>query len=246
MRDEYIVRFACCTGLDRLLHEDAIASRVRGRRFGLVAHPASVTRELAHVRAVLERIGARPSIVFGPEHGYGGEAQDMIGVKDARDRDGTPVRSLYGDAYDDLSPRAEDLAGLDLLVVDLQDVGSRYYTFVWTAVLAVRACAARGVPVLVLDRPNPIGGVTREGRTQDAALRSFVGLEPIPVRHGLTLGEIVAWRADVEGLAKDAVTSRACTAGRARRTRRRGRARSSRRRRTCRRTTPRSSTPAAA
>jgi uncharacterized protein YbbC (DUF1343 family) len=199
------------TGLDRLAEDERIAERLRGRgrRFGLVAHPASVTRGLVHVRRVLEGVGARPSIVFGPEHGYGGEAQDMIGVGDARDRDGVPVRSLYGARYSDLSPRPEDLAGLDLVVLDLQDVGSRYYTFVWTAVLVVRACAARGIPVLVLDRPNPLGGTVREGRAQDERFRSFVGLEPVPVRHGLTLGEIAAWRAEVEGL-RGAVEVVAC------------------------------------
>ena len=185
--------------------EEALAARVRGAKLGLVAHPASVTRELVHVRPVLEALGARPRIVFGPEHGYGGEAQDMIGVGDARDRDGTPVRSLYGASFSDLSPRAVDLDGLDLVVVDLQDVGARYYTFVWTAVLVLRACVARGVRVLVLDRPNPLGGADREGRGQDPGFLSFVGLEAVPVRHGLTLGEIVAWRAEVEGFARDAV-----------------------------------------
>jgi uncharacterized protein YbbC (DUF1343 family) len=193
------------TGLDRLAEEQTIAARVRGARFGLVAHPASVTRDLVHVRDVLDATGARPQIVFGPEHGYGGEAQDMIGVADARDRDGTKVRSLYGDRFEDLSPRPEDLDGLDLVVIDLQDVGARYYTFVWTAVLVMRGCAARGVRVLVLDRPNPLGGSAREGRPQDPRFRSFVGLEPVPVRHGLTLGEIVAWRAEVEGIARGLV-----------------------------------------
>jgi uncharacterized protein YbbC (DUF1343 family) len=193
------------TGLDRLAEDETIAGRVRGARFGLVAHPASVNRELVHVRRVLEAIGAKPRVVFGPEHGYGGEAQDMIGVGDARDRDGVPVRSLYGASFADLSPRAEDLAGLDLVVIDLQDVGARYYTFVWTAVLVARACAARGIRVLVLDRPNPLGAAVIEGRAQDARFRSFVGLEPVPVRHGLTLGEIVAWRAEVEGLSPGAV-----------------------------------------
>jgi uncharacterized protein YbbC (DUF1343 family) len=195
------------TGLDRLGAEAAISSRVRGARFGLVAHPASVNRELVHVRRVLDAIGARPKIVFGPEHGYGGEAQDMIGVGDARDQGGVPVRSLYGASLADLSPRPEDLEGLDLVVIDLQDVGSRYYTFVWTAVLVMRACAARGIRVLVLDRPNPLGGAasSTEGPSQDARFRSFVGLEPIPVRHGLTLGEIVAWRAEIEGLPRGSV-----------------------------------------
>ncbi len=188
------------TGLDRLATHSKLGARLRAARVGLLAHPASVDRRLRHARFVLEDLGARIAIVFGPEHGYGGEAQDMIGVADARDAFGTPIRSLYGPSYEDLSPRAEDLARIDCLVVDLQDVGARYYTFVWTAVLAVRACMRAGVAVLVLDRPNPIGGDLEavEGRRQSRELCSFVGLEPIPVRHGLTLGEIVAWRAAVE------------------------------------------------
>jgi uncharacterized protein YbbC (DUF1343 family) len=192
-------------GLDRVASEEAIASRLRGAKVGLLAHPASVTRDLVHVRHVLGALGVRPRIVFGPEHGYGGEAQDMIGVTDARDRDGTLVRSLYGASFGDLSPRATDLDGLDVVVIDLQDVGARYYTFVWTAVLVARACAAKGVRVMVLDRPNPLGGAQREGRAQEAGFLSFVGLEAVPVRHGLTLGEVVAWRSEVEGSERGAV-----------------------------------------
>jgi len=195
------------TGLDRLAREPALSAKLRGARFGLLAHPASVTRDLEHVSDVLARLSLAPRIVFGPEHGYGGEAQDMIGVADARDARGAPVRSLYGDDVRDLSPRDADLDGLDLLVVDLQDVGARYYTFVWTAVLVVRACASKGVRVMVLDRPNPLGRDDRamEGRAQKPAFRSFVGLEPLPIRHGLTLGEIVAWRAEAEGVPRGMV-----------------------------------------
>jgi uncharacterized protein YbbC (DUF1343 family) len=190
------------TGLDRLATHTSVGAALRDARVGLLAHPASVDRRLVHARAVLEAIGVRPAIYFGPEHGYGGEAQDMIGVADARDPGGAPIRSLYGAKFEDLSPSPGDLSGIDVLVVDLQDVGSRYYTFVWTAVLALRACARAGVRMLLLDRPNPLGGDPAhiEGRRQAAPYRSFVGLEPIPVRHGLTIGEIVAWRAEVEGL----------------------------------------------
>jgi uncharacterized protein YbbC (DUF1343 family) len=159
---------------------------------------------MCHARYVLEALGIDVALVFGPEHGYGGEAQDMVGVADGRDALGTPVRSLYGARFDDLSPKPEDLAAIDVLVVDLQDVGSRYYTFVWTAVLAMRACARADVRVLVLDRPNPLGcdPARIEGRRLSPPFRSFVGLEPIPVRHSLTLGEIVAWRAHAEGVAQ--------------------------------------------
>jgi len=193
------------TGLDRLLASADRLAALRRERVALLAHPASVTRELVHARTALETAGVRPVIIFGPEHGYGGEAQDMIGVSDARDAFGTPVRSLYGNAFEDLSPRDEDLNGVDRLVIDLQDVGARYYTFVWTAVLALRAAVRRGVRVLVLDRPNPLGGDPRvvEGKNQEAAYRSFVGLEPVPIRHGLTLGEVVAWRAHAEDVPRE-------------------------------------------
>jgi uncharacterized protein YbbC (DUF1343 family) len=203
-------RFAAVrTGLDRLATNSKLGDELRSAagRVGLLAHPASVDRRLVHARWVLDALGVKIAVVFGPEHGYGGEAQDMVGVADARDALGTPIRSLYGERFEDLSPAAQDLAAIDILVVDLQDVGSRYYTFVWTAVLAMRACARAGVRVIVLDRPNPIGGdpSSVEGRRQARETCSFVGLEPIPVRHGLTLGEIVAWRAEVEGIARDAV-----------------------------------------
>jgi uncharacterized protein YbbC (DUF1343 family) len=195
------------TGLDRLATHPALGAELRSLRVGLLAHPASVDRRLVHARIVLDALGVSVAVVFGPEHGYGGEAQDMIGVADARDALGTPIRSLYGERFEDLSPRPEDLATIDLLVIDLQDVGSRYYTFVWTAVLAMRACARAGVRVLVLDRPNPIGGdlACIEGRRQTRERCSFVGLEPLPVRHALTLGEIVAWRAEIEKLPAELV-----------------------------------------
>ncbi len=195
------------TGLDRLATHPTLGAELRAARVGLLAHPAAVDRRLVHVRSILDALGVSVALVLGPEHGYGGEAQDMIGVADARDAFGTRIRSLYGDSLDDLVPSADDLAQIDVLVIDLQDVGARYYTFVWTAVLAMRACARAGVRVLVLDRPNPLGGdpARIEGRRQSRACCSFVGLEPVPVRHSLTLGEIVAWRAEAEKLAPELV-----------------------------------------
>ncbi len=177
-------------------------ARVLRGRLGFLTHPAAVTRDLVHAVTALRSRGHAFEILFGPEHGYGGEAQDMATVGDARAAEGTIVRSLYGDELEDLIPKDDDLARVDTLVVDMQDVGSRYYTFVWTAVCALRACAKRGTRVVVLDRPNPIGGgvETLEGRLQSARFRSFVGLEPTPIRHALTLGEIVAWRREVEKL----------------------------------------------
>jgi uncharacterized protein YbbC (DUF1343 family) len=170
---------------------------------GLLAHPASVDRRLVHALPALLAAGVRPALLYGPEHGYGGGAQDMAHVGDAREAtSGAPVISLYGESFERLSPRADELAAIDLLVVDLQDVGARYYTFVWTALLALRACAAARVSVLLLDRPNPIDGRTVEGALpREERLLSFVGLAPVPIRHGLTYGEIVAERARIEGIA---------------------------------------------
>lgn len=190
-------------GLDRLPSLDSLVQRLRGARVGLLAHPASVDARLVHAARVLATLGVSPRRFFGPEHGYGGEAQDMVGVPGAVDAaTGAPIVSLYGDAFEDLSPRPEHLASLDVLVVDLADVGSRYYTFVWTALLALRAAAKAGVHVVVLDRPNPLGGAAEqlEGRTIAPGFLSFVGLEPIAVRHSLTVGEIVAYFAERDGL----------------------------------------------
>jgi uncharacterized protein YbbC (DUF1343 family) len=115
----------------------------------------------------------------------------MIGVDGDRDaRTGIPVSSLYGSAIETLVPSLSDLAEIDVLVVDLQDVGSRYYTYVWTMGLAMKAAAAAGVAVVVLDRPNPLGGSDVEGGPVNAGFESFVGLGSVPVRHGLTIGEM--------------------------------------------------------
>jgi uncharacterized protein YbbC (DUF1343 family) len=197
-------------GLDQLLPGSPLARFLAAHRVGVLAHPASVDRDLVHVKEKLARAGIRPVIYFGPEHGFGGEAQDMIGVADARDPDGVPIRSLYGESFSDLSPRDEDLAGIDVMLVDLADVGSRYYTFVWTAVLVLRACAKKRIKVVVLDRPNPIDGVTIESGVVHKGFASFVGLEPVPIRHALTVGEIVAWCAANDGIADEALAVVAC------------------------------------
>jgi uncharacterized protein YbbC (DUF1343 family) len=115
------------------------------------------------------------------------------------------VYSLYGTSFDDLSPRPEWLRGLDAVVIDLQDVGSRYYTFVWTAALMLTACAREGVPCVVLDRPNPLGGAIMEGAPQKPGYRSFVGLYDVPVRHGMTIGEILTMVRALEGLDREAL-----------------------------------------
>ena len=190
------------TGLDRLPDLPRVLHGLRTRRVALLAHPASLNRDLVHISRVLASLDVRPVRIFGPEHGYGGEAQDMIGVADAHDLAfGSPIVSLYGESFEDLTPGADQLDDLDVVVVDLSDVGSRYYTFVWTALLVVRAAHARGLQVVLLDRPNPIDGTRMEGKPQQQGYLSFVGLEPLPVRHGLTVGEVVAEMASRDGVA---------------------------------------------
>jgi uncharacterized protein YbbC (DUF1343 family) len=178
------------TGLDRIAIGDPEAlAPIRGRRIGLVAHPASVDRRLRHAIEILREV-ADLRVLFGPEHGFAGTAQDMAPVDGEAER-AMRVVSLYGASAADLSPRPDHLEGLDAVVVDLQDVGSRYYTFVWTAALMARAAAALGIQTVILDRPNPIGGERVEGMPQRVGYRSFVGLHDVAVRHGLTIGEIV-------------------------------------------------------
>jgi uncharacterized protein YbbC (DUF1343 family) len=194
------------TGLERIASGDeGVLSLLRGRKLGLCAHPASVDSRLAHARQVLDSRQLTLAALFGPEHGYGGEAQDMIAVRHGDLNESLPVHSLYGPTEADLSPRPEQLDGLDAIVIDLQDVGARYYTFVWTAVLVMRAAAARGIETIVLDRPNPLGGEILEGAPQRAGYRSFVGLCDVPVRHGLTIGEICRMAQAIDALDRDAL-----------------------------------------
>jgi uncharacterized protein YbbC (DUF1343 family) len=191
-------------GLTRLSQGDEqTVGLVRGRKVGLLAHPASVDATLRHAEHVLPAAGAQLRAIFGPEHGYTGHAQYMVGVEDQGSA--VPVYSMYGETFEDLSPKPAQLAGLDAVVVDLQDVGSRYYTFVWSMALMLKACAQAGVQCIVLDRPNPIGGEILEGAPQRPGYRSFVGLYDVPVRHGLTIGELARMVLDLEGLPKDAL-----------------------------------------
>jgi uncharacterized protein YbbC (DUF1343 family) len=175
------------SGLDVLLHHRL--PLLRGRRFGVLAHQASVDARLEHAVTLLADFrGGRLAALFAPEHGVWGAPQDLIFVGDERDPvTGLRVTSLYGQRRE---PTPAMLRGLDTLVVDLQDVGSRYYTYQWTLALALRGCARAGVRVLVLDRPNPLGGELVEGNVPDPAYASFVGLYPLPARPGLTIGEV--------------------------------------------------------
>ena len=156
-----------------------------------MVHPASVNRKLEHaVDLCLRSKKFRLTTLFGPQHGILGQTQDnMIEWEGFRDpATGLPVYSLYGQHA---KPAPEMLADIDVLVVDLQDVGSRYYTFIWTLELCMQACHEAGKSVIVLDRPNPIGGRhDRRARCSKPEYASFVGLRPLPVRHGMTIGEI--------------------------------------------------------
>lgn len=178
------------TGLEKLLDDPR---RVLGRaRVGLVANPTTVDRGLRHAADLLQ---AHPEVdlrlLFGPEHGIRGSAQDMIGVGTGRDAaTGLAEVSLYGSTFASLSPTAEQLTEIDVLVFDVQDVGARYYTYAATMALCMRAAKSARVKVVVLDRPNPIGGLQVEGGGLLPGFENFCALYPVPQRHGLTVGEL--------------------------------------------------------
>jgi len=191
------------TGLARLASDGS--PLLAGRRIGLLVNATAVDSQLRHAIDLLRSRGdLKITALFGPEHGVRGDAQDMISVDAARDaRSDLPIHSLYGTTLESLTPTAAMLDAIDVMVYDVQDVGSRYYTFVWTMVLAMRACAAAGKGFCVLDRPNPIGGVHIEGGMIAPGFESFVGLVSCPNRHGMTAGEIARWRHTAEKLDLD-------------------------------------------
>lgn len=192
-------------GLDQLSGGSyaALRKRLRSARLGVLTHAAAVDRAGRHVLKVLDELGASPAVIFTPEHGLDSAAQALEAVDGSRGESETPRISLYGSTKASLSPSADDLARIDLLLIDLADVGSRYYTYAWTALLAARAARTAGVHTTVLDRPNPISGdpATLEGAPQQPGFLSFVGLEPLPVRHALTLGEVLVHFAARDGWA---------------------------------------------
>ncbi len=171
--------------------EDTFPQELRGKRLGALLHPASVDASLHHTQETLRRYDGRLfelSALFGPQHGILGHTQDnMIEWEGSLDPElGIPVYSLYGKTRE---PSPEMLSHIDALFVDMQDVGARYYTFIWTLFLCMKACAKAKIPVVVLDRPNPLG-CTVEGPILDLDYASFVGLWKLPVRHGKTIGEL--------------------------------------------------------
>jgi uncharacterized protein YbbC (DUF1343 family) len=181
-------------GIDRLLEDNALRAPLAGRRIALLAHPASVTESLAHSLDALAGCGLRLSAAFGPQHGLRGDKQDnMIESPDYTDPvHGIPVFSLYGEVR---RPTGQSMGTFDILLVDLQDLGCRIYTFLTTLRYVLEAAAAHGKSVWVLDRPNPAGRPV-EGLSLTEGWESFVGAGPLPMRHGLTLGEAGQWFVD--------------------------------------------------
>src|SRR5687768_12666873 len=177
-------------GIERLLADPALRAPLAGKRVALLAHPASVTRDLTHSLDALAALGdVKLSAAFGPQHGLRGDKQDnMIESPDFVDH-GVPVFSLYGEVR---RPTAAMMDAFDVLLVDLQDVGTRVYTFVTTLRYVLEEAAAHRKAVWVLDRPNPVGRPV-EGLRLRAGWESFVGAGPLPMRHGLTLGELAHW-----------------------------------------------------
>jgi uncharacterized protein YbbC (DUF1343 family) len=188
-------------GTDRLL----TSGRLDGLRVGLVCNPASIDRELRHIADRLVGAGPkRPALqaIFGPQHGFRSDVQEnMIETGHARDAlRRVPVYSLYSETR---APTAEMLRDVDVLVVDLQDVGTRIYTYIYTMANCLVAARTHGVRVIVCDRPNPIGGDAVEGPMLETGFESFVGLYPIPMRHGMTIGELARLFNDAFGIGAD-------------------------------------------
>lgn len=193
----YRSAMAVTLGLTRILGEPGLQGLLRGKRIGLVCHEASVDEGCRHAvdlfLAAQEPLGFRLTALFSPQHGFWGQDQDNMVETPHSEWQGVRLYSLYSDTR---KPTAAMLADVDALVVDLQDVGTRIYTYAYTMSHAMEAAAELGREVIVLDRPNPIGGVAVQGTMLDPAYRSFVGLYPMPTRHGMTIGELARWMND--------------------------------------------------
>jgi uncharacterized protein YbbC (DUF1343 family) len=182
-------------GIDRLLADPALRAPLEGKRIALLAHPASVTADLTHSVDALIAAGLNVTAMFGPQHGVRGDLQDnMMESPDFTDPTyGMPVFSLYGEVR---KPTGQSMGTFDVMLVDLQDLGTRIYTFITTLRYVLEAAAEHGKAVWVLDRPNPIGRPI-EGLTLRPGWESFVGAGPMPMRHGLTMGELGHWFVDL-------------------------------------------------
>lgn len=178
-------------GIDRLIAEPKLRGPLEGKRIALLAHPASVTRDLTHSLDALAAAGLNLTAAFGPQHGLRGDKQDnMVESEDFTDPAlGIPVFSLYGEVR---RPTGQSMSTFDTILVDLQDVGCRIYTFITTLLYMLEAASGQGKSVWVLDRPNPAGRPI-EGLSLRSGWESFVGAAEMPMRHGLTLGELGHW-----------------------------------------------------
>ena len=178
--------FPVLLGIDRLVADDF--KPLKGMKIGLLSMSSCCDSRLIPTISLLTNTRKTQTVaLFAPEHGLHGAAQDQIPIPHATHDTGINIYSLYGRRR---KPALEALEGTDALVIDLQDVGSRYYTFLWSAMLAIEQAAKLGKTVFVLDRPNPINGIDVEGPVLDPSFVSFVGLYAIPIRHGMTIGEM--------------------------------------------------------
>lgn len=180
------------TGLDQLENSDFKV--LQNKKVALLAHPASINKKKEHILKLFHQNKINLTQLFGPEHGLLGEAQDMEAVASGTDKlTGLPVRSLYGSTEASLKPQEEDFKNIDSIVCDLQDVGARYYTYIYTIAFCMELAAQMNKEVIVLDRPNPINGVDIEGNLINSGFESFVGAYSIPNRHAMTVGELALY-----------------------------------------------------
>jgi uncharacterized protein YbbC (DUF1343 family) len=175
------------TGIDELAAHPRRFIKSKNSPIAALCHPSSATRQFRHLVNILDQ-HSNLAALFGPQHGIFGETQDnMIEWQDTKDEKNRPIFSLYGERR---RPSPESLRGIELVVIDLFDVGARYYTFIYTMAHMLEACGELGIPVLICDRPNPLSGNLIEGPILDLNFRSFVGMYPLPVCHGMTVGEL--------------------------------------------------------
>jgi uncharacterized protein YbbC (DUF1343 family) len=190
-------------GIDVFLEH--LPGDLRGKRVGLIANHSAIDRAgVSAIDRIARHDGLRLVALLAPEHGIRGEADAGATIEDERDpKTGVPVHSLY--KAEDRGPTPEMLQDVDVLVYDLQEVGGRTWTYVSTMALSMQAAVKRGIPFVVLDRPNPIGGEIVEGARLDPAFKSFVGMYPIPARHGMTVGELAALFNRQHGIGADLI-----------------------------------------
>ena len=187
------------TGLEQVKNHNGFEKKLSGK-VGYLCHQASVDGNWEHgIKILRDLLGKNLTKIFSPQHGLGGELQDDMKESPHffHSHFELPVYSLYSETR---RPTEEMLEGLDSLVVDLQDVGTRIYTFITTLAYVMEACGEKGIKVIVLDRPNPLGGEKIEGNILESSFISFVGYCPLPTRHGLTMGEFALWVQKYEGL----------------------------------------------